>query len=121
MSNIVDEVNSDSPKAFIRFMLYTDVNRRRATRVGQDIEVNFETVLGSAYDYGTQHKLLFAEMDNEPGQYIVAMVPYLRQLPHPERNDQLITVRFVYLTTTALWPFFEPIAGEVLNMAMLPE
>ncbi|SOD79335.1 hypothetical protein [Spirosoma fluviale] len=117
----MNEVNLTSSKAIIRFMLYTDVNRRRAARVGKDKEVDLALVLGNTYDYGTQHELLFDEIDAEPGQYVVAMLPYYRQIPHPHKTDDFIQVRLVYLTTLALWPFFEPIAGETLNRAMLPE
>ncbi|ADB39130.1 hypothetical protein Slin_3119 [Spirosoma linguale DSM 74] len=117
----MNEVNLTGPKAIIRFMLYTDVNRRRAARVGNDMEVELNLALGSVYDYGTKHELLFEEIDTEPCQYIVAMLPYYRQIPHPYKTNGLIPVRLVYLTTIALWPFFEPIDGKTLNRAMLPE
>ncbi|MFD2933450.1 hypothetical protein [Spirosoma flavum] len=121
MSNIETEVGSISPQALIRYMLYTDVNRRRATQVGSDAWVDLTTILGNKYDYGTKHEIMFSEIDDEPNQYIVAMIPYIRQVPHPEKEDELIPLRFVYLASAALWPFFDPIAGESLNMAMLPE
>ncbi|GAB3018103.1 hypothetical protein [Spirosoma pulveris] len=117
----MSDINLTGSKAIIRFMLYTDVNRRRAARVGKDQEVDLELVLGNTYDYGTRHELLFDELDAEPSQYVVAMLPYYRQIPHPTRADDFIQVRLVYLTTLALWPFFEPIADEMLNKAMLPE
>ena len=44
MSNIESEIDPIEPKAIIRYMLYTDVNRRRATQVGQDTWVDRATI-----------------------------------------------------------------------------
>lgn len=121
MSNIESEVDAIEPKAIIRYMLYTDVNRRRATQVGQDTWVDRTTIFDDMYDYGTKHTLLFAEIDDEPSHYIVAMPPYIRQMPHPQKEGQVIPIRLIYLTTPALWPFFDPIAGETFDKALLPE
>ena len=121
MSNIKNELDLGGSKALIRFMLYTDVNRRRATQVGADTWVDLETIFGDKYDYGTKHTLRFSELDDEPGHYIVAMVPYIRQIPHPEKAGETIPLRLIYLTSVALWPFFDSIAGEALNKEMLPE
>ncbi len=121
MSNIEKEIDTFISQGLIRYMLYTDVNRRRATQVGVDTWVDRKTIFGDKYDYGTKHELLFNEIDDEPGRYIVAMIPYIRQAPHPETEGKTIPIRLIYLTSVALWPFFDPISGDALNMAMLPE
>ncbi len=121
MSNIGDELETTSSQALVRYMLYTDVNRRRATQVGVDVWMDHTAICSGKYDYATKHELVFREIDDEPGQYRVAMVPYIRQVPHPKKMGVTIPLRLVYLTSEALWPFFDPIEGKPLDRAMLPE
>ena len=108
-------------QGLLRFMLYTDVNRRRATQVGTDIWVNREIVFGDTYSYGTEHELCFDELDSKPALYVVAMIPHLKQIAHPIGTDNLTPLQTVYLTTATLWPFFEPVDVDQLNTAMLPQ
>lgn len=116
-----NESNSSTQEALLRFMIYTDINRRRATQIGSDRWVDIETILGNQYSYGTRHELTFAEFDNQPSLYVVAMVPHLRQVAHPNRVDKVVSLQTVYLTTAALWPFFEPLTPDSLNVAMMPD
>ncbi|AUD00848.1 hypothetical protein [Spirosoma pollinicola] len=121
MSNIGNELDLANSRALVRYMLYTDVNRRRATQVGEDTWMDYEVICSGKYDYATKHELIFRELDDEPGQYIVAMVPYIRQISHPTKAGVTIPLRLVYITSEALWPFFDPIEEEPLDRAMLPE
>lgn len=111
-----NESSVSTQQALIRFMLYTDINRRRATQVGHDHWVDIEEIFANKYTYGTQHELAFPEFDNQPGLYIVAMMPYLQQIAHPHQNNRLVSLQTVYLTTAALWPFFEPITPDSLKV-----
>ena len=116
-----NEAKAVAPQVLLRFMLYTDVNRRRAAQVGIDRWVDFESVSEGQYNYGTEHELTFAEFDHQPGLYRVAMMPHLRQIAHPSQNDRQISLQTIYLTTAALWPFFEPITWDSLNLSMMPD
>lgn len=112
--------NSSTPQGLLRFMLYTDVNRRRATQVGPDRWVDLQTVFSDTYDYGSKHQLQFDELGHEPGQFVVAMISCIRQVAHPDQTGQTVPLRLVYLTSAALWPFFEPFTPQTLNSAILP-
>jgi hypothetical protein len=107
--------------ALLRFMLYTDVNRRRATQLGPDLWIDAESVQADKFNYNTEHELTFDEFDNQPGQYVVAMFPHLEKVAHSSQPDKAILLRIVYLTTVALWPFFEPLTRDDLNWSLMPE
>lgn len=102
-------------------MFYTDANRRRATQVGQDSWTDMGTLFGPKYDYGTEHELRFDELDEEPSRYVVAMLPHIKQVTHPTQSERTILLHIVYLTSSALWPFFELITVDSIHKKMLPE
>ncbi|MDB5242748.1 MAG: hypothetical protein JWP57_3373 [Spirosoma sp.] len=108
-------------QGLLRFMLYTDVNRRRATQLGPDLWVEAELIYGDTYNYNTEHELTFDEFDNQPGRYVVAMLPHLEWTAHPSQAEGTVSLRIVYLTTVALWPFFELLTLDDLNLSLLAE
>ncbi|GAB3546340.1 hypothetical protein [Spirosoma fluminis] len=115
-----DNVNFLEPQGLVRFMLYTDINRRRATQLGPDIWADYETVYGDRYSYKSRLELCFLDIDSNPKVYIVAMLPLVRHIEHPNKPGMQVPIRIVYLTSEPLWPFFEPISDENLTTAILP-
>ncbi|GAB3539427.1 hypothetical protein [Spirosoma fluminis] len=117
-------MNSDvdflKAEGLIRFMLYTDINRRRATQLGPDIWTDYETVYGGRYSYKSRLELCFLDINPKPKTYVVAMLPYIRHIEHPDRPGVEVPIRTVYLVSETLWPFFEPVTDENLTTAILP-
>ncbi|MFD2574520.1 hypothetical protein ACFSUS_28045 [Spirosoma soli] len=114
-----NQLPMNPPKGLIRFMLYTDTNRRRAIQVSTDQWTDVATVYGDLYSYGETLDMNLGELG--PGPYVVAMLPLLKHIPHPDQPGQVVPLRVVYLTSETLWPFFEPLTDDILSTAIMPQ
>ncbi|MBC3786346.1 hypothetical protein [Spirosoma utsteinense] len=117
----MDTTTAISPQALVRFMLYTDADRQSAQRIGAAIWMDFDTLFGPAYACGTEHELIFPEIDNAMHRYVVAMPPYGRKIPHPNGSDRQVLLVTLYLARLERYSLFPDITSDNLTVSMFPQ
>jgi hypothetical protein len=109
-----------TPKALVRFMLYTDVNRQTAKSIGAAVWMDFDTVLGPAYECGTEHNFIFPEIDTVRQTYVVAMDPVTRQIPGPDGSDNPVLLATIYLARQERNARYADFSSEYSTVSLFP-
>ncbi|WP_080239437.1 hypothetical protein [Spirosoma rigui] len=109
-----------TPKALVRFMLYTDVNRQTAKTIGAAVWMDSDTVLGPAYACGTEHDLIFPEIDTVRQTYVVAMAPVTRQIPGTDGSDSPVLLATIYLARQEQSIRYADLSGTPGTVARFP-
>lgn len=109
-----------TPKALVRFMLYTDTNRQAAKSIGAAVWMDFDTVLGPAYACGTEHDFIFPEIDTVRHTYVVAMPAVTRQIPGHNGSESPVLLATIYLARQERSTRYADFSGESVTVSLLP-
>jgi hypothetical protein len=109
-----------TPKALVRFMLYTDVNRQTAKSVGAAVWLELDTVLGPAYECGAEHDFIFPEIDTVRQTYVVAMAPATRQIPGPDGTGSPVLLATIYLARQGRSTRYADFSNELSTVSLFP-
>ncbi|RIV24031.1 hypothetical protein DYU11_13790 [Fibrisoma montanum] len=110
-----ENVSLPKPEVLLRLMLYHGISRHSATQLCPDAWTDFDTATGPTFQYGTEHTLTVFTPEPEQGCYVVAMIPYLRHVTHPDNPGLRVPLITIYFADRDLWPLFDPLTEEDLS------
>jgi hypothetical protein len=94
------------PEVLLRFMKYEQGDRDQSNALGPDTWIDFETAFGATFQFRTEHDLTFPEHPQANGRYVVAAVPFMQPIAHPNGSDIRVPLMTLYLVEASLWPQF---------------
>ena len=96
-------------EAQLRFMLYTSPKRANVIPISGDIWADRKMALGNHYAPGTEHRFTALRGKCESTAYVVAMLPLVRRVAHPNQMGNTILHVTIYLALAEDWPNFTPV------------
>ncbi|QKZ12927.1 hypothetical protein [Spirosoma sp. KUDC1026] len=94
------------PEVLLRFVLFEQGNRDQRSVLGPDTWIDFETAFGTTFQFRTEHELTFPDQARANGRYVVAAVPFMQPVAHPNGSGVRVPLMTLYLVEASQWPKF---------------
>nr|WP_293838395.1 hypothetical protein [uncultured Arsenicibacter sp.] len=95
-----------------RFMLFTNPNRREAVSFGEEIWA--EKRPGHGYNFGTELELINPQT-GRPDCYLVANIPLIRSVDHPEMPGHRVALQVVYVVHKDVWVLYKDLSIDDIH------
>jgi hypothetical protein len=94
------------PEVLLSFVVYEEGDRDKARVLGPDTWIDFETAFGNTFQFKTEHELTFPDHPQANGRYVVAAVPFMQPVAHPNGSGVRVPQMTLYLVEVHWWPKF---------------